>query len=396
MPKIAKELSAVEVRNLTKPGRHSVGGVSGLLIQVTPSGAKSWLLRVMVGNQRREMGLGGFPDVTLAQAREKARELKEQVQKGIDPVAQKKSHKASLIAAQSKLITFDEAARKFLSFKTAEFKSQKHAAQWSSTLSAYASPVIGKLNVADVELSHIVKILEPIWTTKTETASRLRGRIESVLAWAKVSGYREGDNPASWKGNLDAVFPKPGKLKNIQHHKALPWEEIPSFTTLLKNKEGISARALEFLILTACRSSEARGAVWSEIDLKKGIWTIPADRMKAGKEHSVPLSKRATEILDEIPRIEGSEFIFPGMRGGMISDVALAKTLKSIRSDVTTHGFRSTFRDWCAECTDYPHEVAEMALAHTIPNAVERAYRRGDLLEKRRHLMRDWERYSYK
>jgi integrase len=393
MPKKAKELSATEVRRLNKPGLHAVGGVAGLHLQVTATGATSWILRATVGTLRRDIGLGGFPDVPLAMAREKAREAKEQIRQGIDPVEQRKAARGALMAAQAKGINFDECARQFLKNKTAEFSNPKHAAQWESTLRDYASPVIGKLPVAEVTLPHIVKILEPLWQTKTETATRVRGRIESVLAWATVSGYREGDNPARWKGNLDAVLPKPGKLKNVQHHAALPWQEINDFMVKLRLRQGMAARCLEFTILTGLRSGEVRGAKWEEIDFNAKTWTVPASRMKMGRAHIVPLCEDAVTLLEQLPRFEGNDLIFPGARGGVLSDVGLTKPIRVMGYEVTVHGFRSTFRDWMAESTNYPHHVAEMALAHTIGNAVEKAYRRGDLLAKRTNLMRDWCRY---
>ncbi len=393
MPKKAKELSATEVRRLTKPGLHAVGGVAGLLLQVTPKGARSWILRTMVGSKRRDIGLGGFPDVTLALARENARETKEKIKQGIDPVAERKAARAALIAAQAKDFTFDQCVEKFLKKKTKEFSNPKHAAQWSSTLKTYASPVIGRLPVNVVELPHILKILEPIWQDKTETATRLRGRIESVLAYATVSKYRTGDNPARWKGNLDAVLPKPTKIKKVKHHKAIPWQEISPFIQSLRERKGTGAKALEFTILTATRSGEVRGALWDEIDLQTNTWTVPAGRMKTNKEHTIPLCDDAVKLLENLPRFEDNKLIFPGARGGILSDVALTKPIRAMGSDATVHGFRSTFRDWCAESTNYPNEVAEMALAHTISNAVEKAYRRGDLIAKRTNLMRDWCKY---
>jgi integrase len=387
MPKKAKELSAAQVRRLTKPGLHAVGGVSGLLLQVSPTGSQSWTLRTMVGTKRRDIGLGGFPDVQLAQARERAREAKDAIRQGIDPIEQRKAARSALLASQIRGIVFDECARQYIASKTAEFSNIKHAAQWTSTLKDYASPVIGKLPVSAVELVHILKILEPIWQTKTETATRVRARIESVLAWATVSGYRSGDNPARWKGNLDAVLPKAGKLKKVKHHKALPWTKMAEFMEQLRKRSGVSAKALEFLILTATRSGEVRGARWEEIDLDAKLWTIPAERMKANKEHVVPLCSDAIKLLKSQ---DTTDLVFPGFRGHLLSDVAIGKSIKAMNVDATVHGFRSTFRDWCAESTNYPNEVAEMALAHTITNAVERAYRRGDLLEKRTRLMADW------
>ncbi|MFO7593449.1 MAG: integrase arm-type DNA-binding domain-containing protein [Pseudomonadota bacterium] len=390
MPKKAKELSPLEVKRLASPGLHAVGGVAGLLLQVTPTGARSWVLRATVGAKRRDIGLGGFPDVTLAQARERAREAREQIRQGIDPVEQRRAARDALRAEQAKRLTFDDAAKQFLARKSSEFKNAKHAAQWGSTLETYASPIIGKLPVDRIELAHIVQVLEPIWTTKTETATRLRGRIESVLAFATASGFREGDNPARWRGNLDAVLPKPRKLAKVTHHRALPFDQMPDFMIELRKREGMGARALEFAILTAARSGEVRGATWAEINLDAKLWTIPADRMKAGKEHTVPLSTAAVKLLKALPRMKGNDHLFPAPRGGQLSDMSLSAVTKRMGVDAVPHGFRSTFRDWCAERTHYPNEVAEMALAHTIGNKVEAAYRRGDLLLKRARLMADW------
>jgi integrase len=387
VPKKAKELSAAEVRRLTKPGLHAVGGVSGLLLQVSPTGSQSWTLRTMVGTKRRDIGLGGFPDVQLAQARERAREAKDSIRQGIDPIEQRKAVRSALLASQIRGIVFDECARQFINSKSAEFTNIKQAAQWRSSLRDYASPVIGNLPVGSIELVHVLKILEPIWQTKTETATRVRARIESVLDWATVSKYRQGDNPARWKGNLDKILPNAGKLKNRKHFKALPWTMMGGFMEQLRQRPGISAKALEFLILTATRSSETRGAQWEEIDLDAKLWTIPAERMKANKEHVVPLCNDAIKLLKGL---DSTGLVFPGAKGTLLSDVALSKPLKTMNVDATVHGFRSTFRDWCSESTNYPNEVAEMALAHTISNAVERAYRRGDLLAKRTKLMADW------
>jgi integrase len=392
MPKIARELTATEVRRL-KTGLHAVGGVSGLLMNVKPTGARSWILRVKIGDKRQDMGLGGFPSVPLQLAREKAREAREKIERGINPIEDRQAVKHALRAAQAKAITFDAAARRFLANKAKEFRSPKHAAQWQSTLDMYASPVIGKLPIDRVELAHIVQILEPIWESKTETATRLRGRIESVISWATVSGFRNGDNPARWSGNLDAVLPKPGKLKKVTHHKAVSVEDAPGFMAALREREGMAARALEFAILTAARSGEVRGATWDEIDLKAKTWTIPAERMKAQREHVVPLCGDAVKLLKALPRFQGSPYVFPAVRGGMLSDAALSACMKRMEVDATPHGFRSTFRDWCAEHTNYPREVAEKALAHQIPNPVERAYRRGDLMTKRTRLMQEWAKF---
>jgi integrase len=395
MPKIAKELSSLEVKRLNKIGHHAVGGVSGLLLQITKNGAKSWILRTIIGARRRDVGLGGFPGVTLAMARDKAREAKELVAKGIDPIERKKSIKAQLIASQASSLTFDEAAEKFHRSKSTEFRNAKHAAQWISTIKTYASPVIGRLPVSNVELAHIVKILEPIWLTKTETASRLRGRIESVLAWATVSGFRAGDNPARWQGNLDVILPKPGKIAKVVHHKALPIDSMKDFMVDLRKREGVAARALEFLILTACRSGEVRGSTWNEIDLEGKTWTIPASRMKAGREHRVPLSDSAMKILSELPRISDNDLVFPAPRSGQLSDMSLSAVLRRMGVDAVPHGFRSTFRDWCSETTSYSRYVSEMSLAHTIGDKVEAAYRRGDLFAKRTKLMQAWDDFLH-
>lgn len=393
MPKLAKELSALQVQRLRKPGLHAIGGVPGLYLQVLPSGARTWILRAVVGGKRRDMGLGGYPAVTLAQVRDKARTARDAIDRGIDPIAQRIAAQSALAASRGAEITFDEATRKFLEAKSAEWKNAKHAMQWANTLEAYASPVIGKIQVRDVTLAHVVKILEPIWTTKTETATRLRGRIESVLDWATVRGFRKGDNPARWKGHLDKILPKPGKLAKVVHHAALPVDEMGAFMRNLRKREGIAARALEVLILTAARSGEVRGMLWDELDLEAAVWTVPADRMKMGKEHRVPLSDRVLEVLRALPRIADCPLVFPAPRVGTLSDMSLTAVIRRMEVNATAHGFRSTFRDWAAEQTNYAREVAESALAHTIGNQVEAAYRRGDLLEKRRRMMEDWAKF---
>ncbi len=396
MPKKAKELSALDIRRLAAPGFYSVGGVPGLSLSIQPSGSKSWILRAMVGAKRRDIGLGGYPEVSLSLARDKAREAKEKIRQGIDPVEERRAARKSLIASQSNSVTFAEAARRFMDGKRHEFRNSKHAAQWESTLSTYAFPVMGNLPVNDIELSHILLVLEPDWLTKTETMSRVRGRIEKVLAWAIVHGYRQGANVAVWKGNLDAVLSEPGKVKSVKHHAALPWKDIPSFMPELRKCKGIASKALEFLILTATRSGEVRGAVWDEVDLKDKIWIIPPERMKANREHRVPLSDAVLELLSQLPRMIGIPYVFPAPRGGMLSDMAMSKVMKRMQVDAVPHGFRSTFRDWAAENTTYSNNVCEMALAHTIGDKVEASYRRGDLFEKRIPLMADWANYCQK
>lgn len=395
MPKVAKELAAIEVKRLTTTGLYAVGGVAGLLLQVSPSGARSWILRTTIGSKRRDMGLGGYPDVTLFQARDKAREAKGLISNGIDPIQQRQTSRSTLMASQAKIVTFDECARRYLASKRHEFRNHKHAAQWGSTLQTYASPVIGKLNIDMVEIAHIVEVLQPIWLTKTETASRIRGRIEKVLGWATVSGYRSGDNPAAWKGCLDNIFPAPSKVAKVKHHKALPVNEIGNFMAQLKEKEGISARALEFCILTAARSGEVRGAKWSEIDFSSNIWTISAERMKAGKDHRVPLSSDALALLNSIPK--ENELIFPAPKSGKnLSDVSMLAVLKRMEYEITGHGFRSTFKDWARERTAYADEVSELALAHVNSDATRAAYARSELIERRTKMMQDWADFCYR
>lgn len=288
---------------------------------------------------------------------------------------------------------FQQCAEHYIEAKRAGWKNAKHAAQWGATLTQYAFPIIGTLNVADVTLPHVLKILEPIWTTKTETASRLRGRIQSVLDYATARGYRTGDNPARWTGHLKELLPAPGKVARVEHHAALPWQEVGAFMAELRQQAGMGARALELAILTAARSGEVRGATWAEVDLAQAVWTIPANRMKARKEHRVPLSAEAVELLRTLPRIAGSELLFPNSKGAALSDMTLSAVLKRMGRAVTAHGFRSTFRDWAGECTAYPREVIEHALAHQLRDRAEAAYARGTLFDKRRRLMAEWAQF---
>lgn len=393
MPRKAKELSALEVRNLTKPGLHFVGGVAGLALQVTETGAKSWILRAQVGKRRRDMGLGGFPDVTLAQAREEARAARARIRAGVDPVEEARAARSALIAAQLSMLTFQQAAEAYIDAHKAGWKNEKHQKQWTSTLQAYVYPKVGSVLVRDVELPQVLAVLEPIWKTKTETASRLRGRVESVLDWATARGYREGLNPARWRGNLDKLLPRPSKVAKVEHHSALPVSEVGAFMVALRSQEGLGARALEFAILTAARSGEVRGATWDEIDLEEAVWAIPAARMKASREHRVPLSAAAVRLLKSLPRHADTQLVFVGAKGGPLSDMTLSAVVRRMGAPCVPHGFRSTFRDWAAERTSFPSEMAEMALAHTINNKVEAAYRRGDMFEKRRRMMSDWARF---
>lgn len=388
-----KALSSIEVQRLTTPGMNFVGEVAGLALLVSDTGARSWILRTMIAGKRRDMGLGGFPDVTLADARRRARDLREQIDNGEDPIAQRRQARATLLAASIKAMTFDECVDRYLDAHSDTWTNAKHRQQWPNTLATYAGPVIGGLDVALIETGHVLKVLEPIWREKTETASRLRGRIESVLSWATTAGYRAGENPARWRGHLQNLLAMPTKIAKVEHHAALPYRELGVFMADLRTREGMGARALEFAILTAARSGEVRGATWAEIDMDAALWTVPGERMKAKNEHAVPLSDTALDLLRELPR-EG-DLVFPGARVGRpLSDMSLTAALRRMgRGDLTAHGFRSTFRDWAAEQTAYPSEVVEMSLAHTIGNKVEAAYRRGDLIEKRRRLMDEWAKF---
>jgi integrase len=390
MPRKARELSSLEVRRLSRPGRWSVGGVDGLALQVSQSGAQSWVLRYRTGGRQREIGLGSFPTVSLAAVRERARQLRSVVSDGRDPIASIQARESAALAERQALKTFSEVAAQYIAQHEKSWKSAKHQAQWAATLRTYAEPVIGKLMVRDIRTAHVIGVLEPIWTTKTETATRVRSRIELVLEYAAARGYREGLNPARWKGNLDAALPNAAKVAPVRHHAAVQVTEMASFMKRLRSQAGVGARALEFAVLTAARSGEVRGATWSEIDLKRSLWTIPASRMKSGREHRVPLSKPAIKLLRALPRDRLPEqHVFPGMRGPL-SDMSLTAVLRRMDVPATAHGFRSTFRDWVSECTTHSGEVAEMALSHAIGDKVEAAYRRGDLLQKRISLMSDW------
>lgn len=412
MPKVAQELGPLDVKRLVHGGGKgnamvAVGGVNGLYLQLTPKGGKTWVLRMLVGSRRRDIGLGGFPTVTLAQARDKAREARDKVERGVDPVEERKAAKAKLIEARRKGMLFSEAVDKALAAKLDAFRNEKHRAQWRSTLDNYALPEIGALPVSRVDTAAVLRCLQPIWTTKTETATRLRGRIEAVLSWATVAGHRTGDNPARWAGNLKELLPAASKVAKESNHPALQLDNAPAWLAELRKREGFPARALEFLALTAARSGEVRGAQWDEIDLQRALWIIPAHRMKMQREHRVPLTAEAVALLKALPKLDGNALVFPGVRGGQLSDMALSMLMKRqhtaavaaggngyldrvSKRPAVPHGLRSTFRDWVAERTQYPGDMAEVALAHRISSAVEAAYRRGDMIEKRRRMMKDW------
>ena len=384
-------LSATFVRSVNVPDNYCDGG--GLYLQVSPTLTKSWLFRY----KQRWMGLGPLYDVSLADARIAAGECRAVLRKGIDPLAERDRKRLARRLADAKAVTFSDCAASYIDANAPAWRNAKHAEQWRTTLATYAEPVIGKLAVQDIDTGLVLKVLKPIWYTKTETATRVRQRIEAVLNWASASGYRSGENPARLRGNLADLLPSAAKLKKLAHHPALPYTDIHDFIIELRAADGVAARALEFTILTAARTNEVVGARWDEIDLKAGIWTIPGERMKAGKAHTVPLSPRAVAILKKM-QDHGSVWVFPGMTVGKpLSNMAMLGLLKRMnRGRITVHGFRSTFRDWAAEQTAYPHEVCEMALAHQVKDKAEAAYRRGELLDKRRRLMADWAKYINK
>ncbi|MFJ2995694.1 tyrosine-type recombinase/integrase [Pandoraea sp. NPDC087047] len=386
-------LSARGVARNVKPGLYADGG--GLYLQITKAGVKSWLYRYMRDGKARAMGLGPLHTISLAEARTRALECRKILLDGRDPLDEKEQQRVSRKVANAKNKTFMECAEAYIDAHKAGWKNTKHAAQWTSTLETYAAPVFKEIPISSIDTTLVMKVLEPIWKTKTETATRVRGRIESVLDWATVSGHRTGENPARWKGHLDHLLPKRSKVQKVEHHPALPYSDAPGFIKALRSQAGVAALALEFLILTATRTNETIGARWDEITIGNRIWIIPSSRMKTEKEHRVPLSEQALKILKHMQSHSTGEFVFPGQkRGNPMSNMAFLQLLKRMeRSDITAHGFRSTFRDWVGETTQYPREVAEAALAHTVKNKAEAAYARGDLFEKRAKMMQDWAKY---
>jgi integrase len=384
------KLKAVALRSL-HPGHHADGG--GLYLAVSPNGAgRSWVFRTRRDGRLREIGLGSLDAISLERARRKAQEMRAAFAEGRDPLAERRQAAAQARVESAKATTFKQAAERYIASHEAGWRNAKHAAQWTATLETYVNPLFGDLPVAAIDTSLVVKAIEPIWATKSETASRVRGRIEAILDYAKALGLREGENPARWKGHLDQVLPARSKVAKVEHHAALPWRELPAFMGKLCQRDGLAARVLEFAILTATRTGEVLGARWSEIDEETGLWVIPAGRMKGGREHRVPLSEPAMAILADLPRPGDLVFSADGKR--WLSNMAMAMTLRRMgRDDLTVHGFRSTFADWCAEATNTPSEVREMALAHAVGDKVEAAYRRGDLFEKRRELAEAWAKY---
>lgn len=364
---------------------------SGLYFQVTGENARSWLYRYEMHGRERWMGLGPFPAISLAAARKRAREARAMRADGRDPIEARDTEKTAERLRKAGTISFEEAAGRYIKAKAASWKNTTHRKQWNATLATYAYPVIGKLPVSEIETPHVLKVIEPIWAEKAETASRVRGRIEAILDWATVRKYRHGENPARWRGHLQHALTERPKARN---QPSLPYEDIPSLFADLRQRGGVTPRALELTILAATRTGETIGAQWPEVDLKSRIWTIPGARTKSGREHRIPLTPRMLEILKALPREETNPFVFIGGKAGAgLSNMSMLSLLKEMRPGFTVHGFRSSFRTWAREQTNFPREVAEAALAHIIKDKTEAAYARGDVLEKRRRLMAAWSDY---
>jgi integrase len=413
MPKIAKPLSDLQVRRITRVGWHAVGGVAGLLLQVrkpTKEGAqmpRSWILRVKVGDQRQPIGLGSYPQVSLAVARDQAAKLVMEAKQGVNLKAKKRIERSSLIAAAAKNKTFKECAEAYIDAHSSDYTNEKHRKQWPATLITYAYPIIGNMLVSDIVMRDIRNVLEQetvvddstkgkLWYVKTETAKRLLGRIKTILDYATVNEYRSGTNPAQWKGYLSTQLASPKKLQKKEHHPAVPYQQMGDFMSKLRMNQSLSAKALELLILTAVRSGSVRNAEWSEIDLENALWIIPPEHTKARQEHRVPLQPQVVNLLKSIPKFAGKNLIFPNRTGKPLSDMAFNQLMRGMRErgelkvEAVPHGFRSTFRDWAAEQTSYPDEIRKAASGHTVGDSVKEAYQRTDLLDKRRNLMNEW------
>jgi integrase len=387
-------LTPLAIKNFKRAGYYADG--LGLYLQVLPTGAKTWIHRYMLNGKAREMGLGSLQDVTLAEARAKRNESRKLArEQGIDPITHRQQNKLANALVELKVISFDQCATAYIDAKSIEWKNAKHRQQWVTTLKQYASPVFGGQPVSEVTTDLVMKVLQPIWYAKTETASRLRGRIESILDWAKTSGYRTGENPARWDGHLDNLLPARNKAQPVKHQPALPYTEINAFLSALSAQQGAAKHALHLLILTATRTSEIIGARWDEIDFTTNTWTIPAARMKAGREHRIPLTRQAVAVIEGMQAFKLNDFVFPGRSGEKpMSNMSMLQLLERMkRKDITVHGFRSTFRDWAAHETNIPREIAEAALAHDVRTETEAAYQRGDFFNRRRKLMEAWAAY---
>ncbi|MGP5325197.1 tyrosine-type recombinase/integrase [Vreelandella titanicae] len=394
------KLTAKGVQKLvreSKPGLTNDG--DGLYLKVGKGGGASWIYRFRWNGKLRDMGLGSYAEASLSEARESAAENRKHVKQGIDPLAarEQKSEKEAVP------VTFTHCAARYIQSHRRSWRNAKHARQWVSTLKTYVRPVIGNQPIEDVTTQDILKILTPIWAVKNETAKRVQGRIENILDFAAAHEYRDPVNPARWRGHLDKLLAKPSRVQKVNHHPAMPYDQVATFISSVQRYNSMSSKALLFLILTATRTSEVLNAEWHEIDIGKATWQIPAERMKVNREHRVPLSKQAVELLLALPRVRGNSFIFPGMKAGRpLSNMSLLQFMRGLgygpsgeKGNYVPHGFRSSFRDWTGEVTSYPRDVAEMALAHAIENKVEAAYRRGDLFEKRRAMMQDWADYTF-
>ncbi len=392
MARQSKKISALEVARLMKKGKYPIG--EGLYLQISRSGAKSWVFRYSMNKKTTWMGLGSYSVVTLAEARAKTLALRKTLSDGVNPLVRKNQIEQAQRFDEAKLITFDECASQYIAAHKSGWTNIKHISQWENTLKTFVSPVFGNVSIQDVDTSLVMRVLEPIWTSKNETADRIRGRVERIIGWATVKKYRTGDNPARWRGHLDNLLAQRKKVRKVKHHSALSFEDLSDFMVSLRKIDSVSSLALEFTILTATRTSEALNAKWEEFNLADRYWLIPAERMKAGEAHKVPLSDRSIEILKHLETRAFNEFVFPGKKKFKpLSNMAMLQIIRRLGHGVTTHGFRSTFRDWAAERTYFANEVVEKALAHTIPNKVEAAYRRGDLFDKRRKLMTAWAEY---
>jgi integrase len=387
--RVIGKLTTIRVQQKKSRGLYGDGG--GLFLQVSIGGTKSWIFRWKEAGKFRSMGLGPIHTITLAEARDKARECRKLRLDGKDPIEERKGLRAAARLETAKAMTFRECAEAYIAAKAPGWRSAQHAKQWAASLKDYVYPVFEDLPVQAIDLGLVLKAIEPVWKTRTETASRVRGRIESVLDWATVRGYREGDNPARWRGHLESLLPGRSKVRRVEHHAALPYSEIGAFMAGLRQQQGVAAQALEFAILTAARTGEVIGARWDEINIADRLWTIPPERMKAGKEHRVPLSDAAMAVIERVRGSGSGQHVFPGRRGRPLSGAAMLMLLRRMgRGDLTVHGFRSSFRDWAAERTAFPAEIAEMALAHAVGSAVEQAYRRSDMFQKRRQLAEQW------
>jgi integrase len=389
MPRVVHRLTAIKVSNIKAKGLYPDGG--GLYLRATSTGTKSWIFRFTRGGITHDMGLGPFPSISLARARELAAEAGRQRLEGHDPIKAREAQRAAARRAEAGTATFRHCAEQFIASREPGWRNPKHAKLWRSTLNTYAYPILGELSVAAVDTTLIKRVLEPIWTNKPQTASRVRNRMEAVLDWAKVSEFRDGENPARWRGHLDHLLPASSKVRRVQHHPALPYAQVPEFMDALRSRSGIGPRALEFVILTAARTHEALLAAWGEVDLGARMWIVPAQRMKGGREHRVPLCDRAVAILKVMEEVRQNELLFPGFKQGRpLGHMSLRRVLHDLRPGITTHGFRSAFKDWASETTSFPDHLSEAALAHTSADKVRTAYLRSDLFEKRRTLMEQW------